>query len=275
MSNLPLLLSFLVTIHMLPGTSPVAVVTDSTRGLDMLSSTTPPQKPDPSGEVCVDFVGILIDHFVQRLKTRIQDPMPISKISSSFFELENGMLYGLRSLTRTCPLRMKHEELWRRANNTQPNAEVTIPEWMMKRDQKIGDTLYLTFCLGIPSNLRLHGVMTVFSFWTTYGPEHVRITLSDISIKVRMSLNLNTTGRIKFDVDYIQVDKLEKIAFAEDSVKQKLGDEVKSDSGFISNYGGLAEWLVNGPLYTPLVIAIETLLKDSLSAFVKDKQERW
>ncbi|THD23168.1 hypothetical protein D915_005952 [Fasciola hepatica] len=225
-----------------------------------------------SEAVCMDFLGILIDQMVRRITVHMEEPKPLAPISNTFFTLTEGRLYGLRGIRRTCPIQLSHEEMWLKSNNSSPNQDVYLAEWIQKRDIKLGDLINFSFCLGIPQNVQLRGSMAVYMFWTTYDPEDVRITLSDISIRAKLRLQLNMTGKIHLDIVGMEVEKLGAIRFEPESTKTNNENEDRNNNGFMSQYASVADWLANGPLYTPLKIVLESLLNDSFSALLKEKQ---
>ncbi|KAF5403380.1 hypothetical protein PHET_03185 [Paragonimus heterotremus] len=227
-----------------------------------------------TGQMCTNFLGVLIDHMIYRVIADLEDPVRLNNISNSLFELWHGRLHGLKTLQRTCPIHLEHDEIWLKANDTHPNADITIPDWM----RKTGDILHLSFCLGIPKSLRLSGVMTMYVLWDRYGPENVCITLSDISIRTKLSLRLNINGTIRLQLSSMRVERLNRIQFLCDSDEDQGKPEVESKSGqspgFISSYGTWADWLANGPLYTPLLIILEASLRDSFSSLL-EQQTDW
>ncbi|VDP72930.1 unnamed protein product [Echinostoma caproni] len=226
-----------------------------------------------SEALCLDFLGILIDHMVRRITVHMDEPKVLEPISNSFFTLTDGRLYGLKNIVRTCPIELAHEEMWLQSAKPTPNQDVHLTEWIQKRDTKLGDVLRLSFCLGIPHNLQLRGSMAVTTFWSTYDPEGVRITLSDISIRATLQLQLNMTGKMRLSIAGMRVEKFGSIRFEPEATGSGSGDEEeRTNNGFMSQYASLADWLANGPLYTPLVIILETIMNDSFSALLKEKQ---
>ncbi|KAA3672490.1 uncharacterized protein DEA37_0014633 [Paragonimus westermani] len=226
-----------------------------------------------TGQMCTNFLGVLIDHMIYRVIADLEDPVRLNNVSNSLFELWDGRLHGLKTLQRTCPIHLEHEEIWLKANDTHPNADITIPDWMRNRDTKTGDILHLSFCLGIPKSLRLRGMMTVYALWDKYGPENVCITLSDISIRAKLSLRLNINGTIRLQLSSMRVERLNRIQFLGESDEDEKNLEVASksgqSSGFINSYGAWADWLANGPLYTPLLIILEASMRDSFSSLIE------
>ncbi|KAF7260477.1 hypothetical protein EG68_02709 [Paragonimus skrjabini miyazakii] len=121
-------------------------------------------------------------------------------------------------------------------------------------------------------------MMTVYALWDRYGPENVCITLSDISIRTKLSLRLNINGTIRLQLSSMRVERLNRIQFLGESDEHQGMPEVESKSGqspgFISSYGAWADWLANGPLYTPLLIILEASLRDSFSSLI-EQQTDW
>ncbi|CAH8606758.1 unnamed protein product [Dicrocoelium dendriticum] len=222
--------------------------------------------------VCSDFLELLLDHMINRAVASLHDPFILGNVSGGIFQLLDGKLLGLKSIQRTCDLHLDHEAIWRKSNNTQINMGVTIPEWMKKRDEKTGDVLYLNFCLGTTGPLQLRGLMTVSAFLMTFGPSNVTITLSELTINITLSLLLNGTGKVKLDLAKLSVERLGRITFEPEpnhrSVTDPEGEVERSD------WGEWADWLLNGPLYTPLLILLEASLADSVSAMLS-RQNGW
>lgn len=226
-----------------------------------------------SESVCMDFLDILVDHMVRRMTVHMDEPKTLAPISNTMFTLTDGRLYGLKGIRRTCPLQLTHEEMWLKSNNSSPNQDVHLAEWIQKRDTKLGDSIEFSFCLGIPESVQLRGSMAVYMLWATYDPENVRITLSDVSIRARLRLQLNMTGKMHLDIVRMEVEKLGAIRFEPESSRMDGDDEEgKYNNGFISQYASVADWLANGPLCTPLKIVLESLLNDSFSALLNEKQ---
>lgn len=229
--------------------------------------------------VCTDFIQLLIDHLCQKRLMQLTDPVQLAPVVTSILDLDNGQLSGLRSFKRTCAIDMSHEELWRKPDNSTPNSEITIPQWMRKRDKKLADVLNLSFCIGTQSKLQLSGLMKVKSIFGNYGPEHGLVTLSNISVRVNMSAFLYTNGSMHFELDRMKIERLDDIRFEQDVNQRKdshdddESEEALTSSGFLSNYSSALNWLVNGPLRMTLVIVIEGLLNDTFSAMVKKAQE--
>ncbi|GAA49086.1 hypothetical protein CLF_102466 [Clonorchis sinensis] len=240
-------------------------------------------KRNQTEAVCTDFLEILADHMIGRATRHIDDPVLIGDIRQTFFGLSNGRLYGLRSLQRTCPIQLEHEEVWIRSNLSHPNMNIQLEQWKRKQDEKVADILHLSLCLGIPKSLQLRGSLVVSSLWETYGPEVVRITISDISIRTRVTLHLNRTGKMEAKLSHMFVERLNRITFEEDQETNKdvidpldiQKANTKSSSGIINRLGSLLDWLANGPLYTPLVIMLEGSLRDSFRSLLEEKTKNW
>ncbi|VDQ11512.1 unnamed protein product [Trichobilharzia regenti] len=131
--------------------------------------------------------------------------------------LSNITIWGFDEISQinehTNQFSIEQEEIWLQSNKNQPNSDVSIKEWMMKRDRKLCDVYKIKFSIKFNKNLELSANWLLFPSLNslTAKNDFIHIKFIDLIIDVSLHLFINQNGPVGLEIDYIKITNLSDI----------------------------------------------------------------
>ncbi|RTG86956.1 uncharacterized protein DC041_0004444 [Schistosoma bovis] len=108
---------------------------------------------------------------------------------------------------------IEQEEIWLQSNKNQPNSDVLIKEWMMKRDEKLCDVYKIKFSIELNKNIEMLANWCLFPRWNYLTSENNFMHVKFIGLRFNVSLHLfiNQNGAVGIKFDHLKITQLSNI----------------------------------------------------------------
>ncbi|CAH8492091.1 unnamed protein product [Heterobilharzia americana] len=206
---------------------------------------------------CLNLIKLLINILLYRTKVYMlkNNPIHIDHLENWIINLNNITIWGFDefnqvNINNDDQFNIEQEEIWLHSNKNQPNSDVSIQEWMMKRDKKLCDVYKIKFSLGFSKNILLTANWLLLPNWNYLNTENNLIHVQFINLYFNVSLHLfiNQNGAVRFEIDHLKITNLSNINLSvfrdlNHNTTYKNVSRQSENAKFIENF--TFQWLLN------------------------------
>uniref|UniRef100_A0A5K4F444 Uncharacterized protein n=1 Tax=Schistosoma mansoni TaxID=6183 RepID=A0A5K4F444_SCHMA len=168
---------------------------------------------------CLKLVRLLINIIFYKTKTYLakNNSFQIDYIDNWMITLKNITIWGFDGLSQINQyddqFSIEQEEIWLQSNKSQPNSDVSIKEWMMKRDVKLCDIYKIKFSIELNKNVEMFANWLLFPKWNYLTSENnfIHVTLIGLRFNVSLRLFINQNGAVGLKFDHLKITQLSDI----------------------------------------------------------------
>ncbi|VDP40297.1 unnamed protein product [Schistosoma margrebowiei] len=168
---------------------------------------------------CLKLIRLLVNIIFYRTKSYFakNKSFQIDYIDNWMITLKNITIWGFDGLSQINQyddqFSIEQEEIWLQSNKNQPNSDVLIKEWIMKRDEKLCDVYKIKFSIELNKNMEMLANWRLFPKWNYLTSENNFMHVKFIGLRFNVSLHLfiNQNGAISMKFDHLKITQLSNI----------------------------------------------------------------